>query len=74
MPTVVTKAARALTSPVMLQFHPGVGVGLGNDYTLYALKEGIVAFKKSKYINSVSLQSFAHALANELSAEQGVAC
>ena len=38
-----------------LQFHPGVGVGLGSDYTLYALKEGIVAFKQSKYINSVSL-------------------
>jgi hypothetical protein len=37
-----------------LQFHPGVGVGLGHDYTLYALKEGIVSFKQSKYINSVS--------------------
>lgn len=42
--------------PLCLQFHPGVGVGLGNDYTLYALKEGIVTFKQSKYINSVSLQ------------------
>ncbi|KAL3158171.1 hypothetical protein ABBQ32_011760 [Trebouxia sp. C0010 RCD-2024] len=37
------------------KFHPGVGVGLGNDYTLYALKEGIVSFKQSKYINSVSV-------------------
>ena len=43
-----------------MQFHPGVGVGLGNDYTLYALKEGIVTFKQSKYINSVrhSAQGF----------------
>ena len=38
-----------------MQFHPGVGVGLGNDYTLYALKEGIVSFKQSKYINSVGI-------------------
>ncbi|DBB15060.1 hypothetical protein WJX82_002576 [Trebouxia sp. C0006] len=37
------------------KFHPGVGVGLGHDYTLYALKEGIVSFKQSKYINSVSV-------------------
>ena len=37
-----------------MQFHPGVGVGLGNDYTLYALKEGIVTFKQTKYLSSVS--------------------
>lgn len=37
-----------------MQFHPGVGVGLGNDYTLYALKEGIVTFKQTKYLQSVS--------------------
>lgn len=37
-----------------MQFHPGVGVGLGNDYTLYALKEGIVTFKSTKYLSSVS--------------------
>lgn len=45
------------SDPFYSQFHPGVGVGLGNDYTLYALKEGIVTFKQSKYINSVSLQN-----------------
>lgn len=26
--------------------HPGTGVGLGRDYTIYAMKEGIVTFFK----------------------------
>ncbi len=37
-----------------LQFHPGVGVGLGKDHTLFALESGIVVFKKTKYIKRVS--------------------
>ena len=53
-----SKQQEILQALLYLQFHPGAGVGLGNDYTLYALKEGIVAFKHSKYINSVSLQAF----------------
>ena len=28
------------------QFHPGAGVGLGRDHTLFALTEGHVTFKK----------------------------
>ena len=28
------------------RFHPGKGVGLGKDYTIYALKDGVVEFKK----------------------------
>jgi large subunit ribosomal protein L27 len=28
------------------KFHPGKNVGLGKDYTLFALKEGKVAFDK----------------------------
>ena len=27
-------------------FHPGKGVGLGRDYTLFAIDEGLVAFIK----------------------------
>ncbi len=27
-------------------FHPGTNVGLGNDYTIYALKDGIVKFER----------------------------
>ena len=28
--------------------HPGNNVGMGKDHTLYALSEGVVAFKKSR--------------------------
>lgn len=28
------------------KFHPGVGVGMGRDFTLFALRDGIVQFKK----------------------------
>ena len=28
------------------QFHPGRGVGLGRDFTLYALVEGVVTFER----------------------------
>jgi len=30
------------------KFHPGKGVGLGRDHTLYALKSGKVYFKSSR--------------------------
>ena len=30
------------------KFHPGSGVGMGRDHTLFALKEGVVGFKKEK--------------------------
>lgn len=29
-------------------YHPGQNVGLGSDYTLFALADGIVQFKKGK--------------------------
>ena len=28
------------------QFHPGEGVGMGKDHTLFALVEGVVSFAK----------------------------
>lgn len=28
------------------KFHPGNGVGLGKDHTIFAMKDGIVEFKK----------------------------
>ena len=28
------------------KFHPGFGTKMGNDYTIFAVKEGIVRFKK----------------------------
>ena len=30
------------------KFHPGRNVGVGKDYTLYALCDGIIRFKKAK--------------------------
>ena len=30
------------------QFFPGASVGMGKDFTLYALKEGVVAFQEKR--------------------------
>jgi len=30
------------------RWHPGFNVGMGRDYTLFALKEGVVTFKGKK--------------------------
>lgn len=30
------------------QFHPGKNIGLGKDFTLYALADGMVEFKKGR--------------------------
>jgi len=30
------------------QYHPGKNVGLGSDFTLFALSNGVVEFKKGK--------------------------
>lgn len=35
------------------KFHPGEGVGLGRDHTLFALKDGLVEFKRHKGDNFV---------------------
>lgn len=36
-------------------FHPGKGVSMGNDYTIYALKEGIVNFRNLRGRNIVEV-------------------
>ncbi len=28
------------------QFHPGVNVGMGRDYTLFALSDGVIQFRR----------------------------
>ena len=38
-----------------LSFKPGNNVGIGRDYTLYALKEGVVSFKKKKNKTYISV-------------------
>jgi large subunit ribosomal protein L27 len=30
------------------EYHPGKNVGLGKDFTIFALTDGVVEFKKSK--------------------------
>jgi large subunit ribosomal protein L27 len=35
------------------KFHPGQGVEMGRDHTLFAIKEGIVQFKKRQGDNLV---------------------
>jgi len=30
------------------KFHPGEGVGLGRDHTIFALKDGVVQFSKKQ--------------------------
>lgn len=30
------------------RFHPGEGVGLGRDFTIFALKDGVVSFSKGR--------------------------
>jgi large subunit ribosomal protein L27 len=37
------------------KFHPGANVGQGNDYTLFALVEGVVQFdRKGRRVNIVA--------------------
>lgn len=43
------------------KFHPGIGVGLGRDHTIYATVAGYVKFqikgiKKRQYVNIVPLE------------------
>lgn len=35
------------------RFHPGQGVGLGKDHTIFALVDGIVTFKKGREDRSI---------------------
>uniref|UniRef100_A0A7C4ENK5 Large ribosomal subunit protein bL27 n=1 Tax=Thermodesulfovibrio aggregans TaxID=86166 RepID=A0A7C4ENK5_9BACT len=40
------KAGNILVRQRGTRFHPGVNVGVGSDYTLYALIDGIVRFER----------------------------
>lgn len=41
-----------------LQVHPGQNVGLGKDYTLFALIDGVVKFERNSRIHKVSVVPF----------------
>jgi large subunit ribosomal protein L27 len=36
-------------------YHPGQNVGLGKDFTIYALKDGIVEFRKTRTKTLISV-------------------
>ncbi len=42
----VVKAGNILVRQLGTKFHPGENVGLGRDYTLFALVDGTVAYEK----------------------------
>jgi len=42
------KAGNILVRQRGSTFHPGKNVGMGKDFTLYALKEGVVSFTRKK--------------------------
>ncbi|MFX7804521.1 50S ribosomal protein L27, partial [Acinetobacter baumannii] len=44
----VVKAGTIIVRQRGTKFHPGPGVGIGNDHTLYALVHGEVKFLKGK--------------------------
>ena len=39
------------------KYHPGVNVGLGKDFTIYALTDGIVQFRKTRNKTLVSVDA-----------------
>ena len=44
----VAKAGNILIRQRGTQHHPGENVGIGKDHTLFALVDGVVAFRKKK--------------------------
>ncbi len=44
----VAKAGSIIVRQCGTKFHPGFNVGMGRDFTLFALKAGVVKFKGKK--------------------------
>ena len=44
-------------------FHPGNNVGLGKDFTIYALTDGLVEFRKTRTKTLISVKEFNTAVA-----------
>lgn len=52
----VVKAGNILVRQVGTKFHPGKNVGMGRDYTLFALIDGVVRFEhKDKLRQKISV-------------------
>ena len=52
------------------RFHPGVGVGVGRDWTLFALQDGVVRFDRSRNQRRVSVVPVAAPAADDGAAQQ----
>mgnify|MGYP001317868619 FL=1 len=50
-----TKAGAIIVRQRGLTFKPGKGVGVGKDYTIFALQEGTVQFESDKSTKFVSV-------------------
>jgi len=50
------KAGAIIVRQCGTKFHPGKNVGMGNDYTLYALKPGTVRFHANRRVEVVSAE------------------
>ncbi len=44
-------AGNIIVRQVGTKFHPGKNVGMGRDYTLFALTDGVVEFGKKRRVN-----------------------
>lgn len=51
----LVKAGHILVRQRGTSIHPGLNVGVGKDYTLFALKDGIVKFEKRRNKKFVSV-------------------
>ena len=49
------KAGSIIVRQRGLTFKPGKGVSVGKDYTIFALKEGIVSYETDKKVKYVSI-------------------
>jgi len=50
-------AGSILVRQVGMAFRPGLNVGVGKDYTLFALKDGVVQFKHKKLVSVIPVAS-----------------
>ncbi|HHI68017.1 MAG TPA: 50S ribosomal protein L27 [Planctomycetes bacterium] len=51
------KAGEILVRQCGTKFHPGRNVGVGRDWTLYALAEGVVRFRPNRKVNVEPLEN-----------------
>ena len=51
----VVVAGNIIVRQLGTKFHPGEGVGVGKDWTLFALRDGVVRFDKHRTRKRVSV-------------------